>query len=177
MCRSADASSIRKGDRSPVRPSMPSSCARLVAGRTTMPCSPSGAIDYAQAASRYDGPGWLGQQGNWTTDEDGRFEIRGVGRDRIIGLEVRSPGMAKTVLYAMARTSREPAKPLARPTRPLPAKRVMASLPLWSARPSRSSSPRPSRSRASSGRRRRAGRWPVFRSRARRARPGPRSGL
>ena len=83
-----------------------------------MPCSNRARMD--GPGSRYDGPAWLGQQGTWTTDEDGRFEIRGVGRDRIIRLEVRSPGMAKTVLYAMARTSREPAKPLARPTRPLP---------------------------------------------------------
>ena len=39
----------------------------------------------------YTDPTWLGRQGTWTTDADGRFEVRGVGRDRIIGLELGRP--------------------------------------------------------------------------------------
>jgi len=78
----------------------------------------SGAIDFGQTASQYSGPTWLGKRGAWTTDGDGRFEVRGVGRDRIVGLEFRSPVLAKSFLYAMARASQVPTKPHPRPSRP-----------------------------------------------------------
>ncbi|MFI5454407.1 MAG: sigma-70 family RNA polymerase sigma factor [Isosphaerales bacterium] len=78
----------------------------------------SGAIDFGQTASQYSGPTWLGKQGAWTTDGDGRFEVRGVGRDRIVGLEFQSPVLAKAFLYAMARASQVPTKPHPWPSRP-----------------------------------------------------------
>jgi RNA polymerase sigma factor (sigma-70 family) len=77
----------------------------------------SGSIDFGKTASQYNGPIWLGKQGTWTTDEDGRFEVRGVGRDQIVGLEFESPSLAHTVLYAMAREPRVQTEPRPRPTR------------------------------------------------------------
>ncbi|MEJ7637638.1 MAG: carboxypeptidase-like regulatory domain-containing protein [Singulisphaera sp.] len=78
----------------------------------------SGAIDFGRTAAQYNGPTWLGERGTWTTDADGRFEVRGVGRDRIVGLELRSPTLEKVYLYAMARESQAPPKPRPRATRP-----------------------------------------------------------
>jgi hypothetical protein len=60
-------------------------------------------------------PTWLGQQAAWTTDDDGYFELKGIGRDRIVGLEFDSARLEHTTLCAMARLSRTPTKP--RPTR------------------------------------------------------------
>ena len=56
-----------------------------------------------KATSYYRDPTWLGRQGTWTTDADGRFEVRGVGRDRIIWLGLDGPGLAHLEAYAMAR--------------------------------------------------------------------------
>ena len=78
----------------------------------------TGAIDGTLTSSGHDGPTWLGRDGMWTTDADGRFEVRGVGRDQIVGLEFRSPKLEKVYLYAMARLSRTPPKPRQRPSRP-----------------------------------------------------------
>jgi protocatechuate 3,4-dioxygenase beta subunit len=73
----------------------------------------SGRMNFAQAASSYNGDlTWLGKRGTWTTDRDGRFEIRGVGRDRIVHLEFQSPVLAKTVVFAMARASQASPKSL-----------------------------------------------------------------
>ncbi len=78
----------------------------------------SGEIKYEQMSSQYSGPTWLGQQGTFSTDADGRFEVRGVGRDRIVELEFQSPILEKVYLYAMARPARTPSKPRPRPSRP-----------------------------------------------------------
>jgi RNA polymerase sigma factor (sigma-70 family) len=78
----------------------------------------SGEGDLWRKASYYNGPTWLGNQGTWTTDRDGRFEVRGVGRDRIIGLEFRNPALADSFLYVMTRTSQAPARPRSWPRQP-----------------------------------------------------------
>jgi len=78
----------------------------------------SGELAYTSTSSQYSGPTWLGRNGQWTTDADGRFEIKGVGRDQVVGLEFRSPTLEKVYLYAMARPARTPSKPRPRPTRP-----------------------------------------------------------
>ena len=49
-------------------------------------------------------------------------------RDRIVSLEFRSPVLAKTFLYAMARASRVPAKPHQRPSQP-PGRRMIGRPP------------------------------------------------
>jgi len=59
----------------------------------------------------YSGPTWLGKDGTWTTDAQGRFEIRGVGRDRVVVLEFRSPTLEKTYVYAKARAGLKPSAP------------------------------------------------------------------
>ena len=81
----------------------------------------SGTLDFARTASSFAGPNWLGRQGTWTTDGDGRFEVKGVGRDRIVGLEFQSPTQEKLYLYAMARVCALGLKP-----RPLPTRRAGA---------------------------------------------------
>jgi len=60
---------------------------------------------------------WPGGQNTWTTDADGRFEARGIGRDRIGWLEFHGPMLANGSLYVMARPARTPPKPRPRPTR------------------------------------------------------------
>ena len=69
-----------------------------------------------KATSYYRDPTWLGRQGTWTTDADGRFEVRGVGRDRIIWLGLDGPGLAHLEAYIMARPSQTPPKPRQRPS-------------------------------------------------------------
>ena len=82
-----------------------------------MPCSPPGEFQYEQGdVVRTTDPTWLGRQGTWTTDADGRFEVRGVGRDRIIGLGIGRPRAGTLDVYAMARPSRTPPKPRPRPS-------------------------------------------------------------
>jgi hypothetical protein len=61
-----------------------------------------GEIDYDIANVWYFGPDWLGRHGTWLTDAEGRFEIKGVGRDRIAGLEFESPQMERDALFALA---------------------------------------------------------------------------
>ena len=53
---------------------------------------------------------WLGRPGTWTTDADGRFEVRGVGRDRIVSLIIQGPTLADSHLYAMARPAQDAAE-------------------------------------------------------------------
>jgi RNA polymerase sigma factor (sigma-70 family) len=76
-----------------------------------------GTLPYAKATSRYVGPTWLGHQGTWTTDADGRFEIKGVGRDRIVGLGLEGAGLEHGRLSAMARPARTAPRPRPQPTR------------------------------------------------------------
>ena len=78
----------------------------------------SGEYGGSQSEASFPAPTWLGRQGTWTTDADGRFEIKGVGRDRIIGLEITGPALEKLVLYAMARQAK--ASPRTRPRPSLP---------------------------------------------------------
>jgi RNA polymerase sigma factor (sigma-70 family) len=60
-------------------------------------------------------PLWPGGQNAWTTGTDGRFEVRGVGRDRIARLEFQGGGVANGTLDVMARAAKMPTKP--RPAR------------------------------------------------------------
>ena len=77
----------------------------------------SGALYPGGTSSQYRGPTWLGRDGTWTTDNNGRFEVRGVGRDQIVGLEFRCPGLEKVYLYAMAHSSVTPDQTGSRPSR------------------------------------------------------------
>jgi RNA polymerase sigma factor (sigma-70 family) len=65
----------------------------------------------------YHGKTWPGGRNTRTTDADGRFEIRGVGRDRIASLIVQGPMLADSTLYAMARPAKAPPKPRPKPVR------------------------------------------------------------
>jgi RNA polymerase sigma factor (sigma-70 family) len=71
-----------------------------------------GVVDYDMIGRNwcYD-PTWLGRQGTWTTGADGRFEITGVGRDRIVGLDIDHPATEHVTLYALTRTSPAHTKP------------------------------------------------------------------
>jgi hypothetical protein len=75
-------------------------------------------FEYENTAASYWDPTWLGTASTWTTDADGRFEIKGVGRDRVAALEIASPSVEKSTVYAMARPSKLTPKPRPRPTRP-----------------------------------------------------------
>ena len=78
----------------------------------------SGEYEGYRSDPGFPGPTWLGRQGTWTTDAGGRFEINGVGRDRMAGLEITSPEMEKVVLFAMAREAKTSPKPRSRPSMP-----------------------------------------------------------
>ncbi|HZW33872.1 MAG TPA: sigma-70 family RNA polymerase sigma factor [Isosphaeraceae bacterium] len=58
-------------------------------------------------------PLWPGGRNAWTTGADGRFEVRGIGRDRIARLEFHGGGVADGTLDVMARPAKVP--PGARP--------------------------------------------------------------
>ena len=89
----------------------------------------SGAVDedMSQMARRYGdalgsappnwqadpAPLWPGGRNAWTTGADGRFEVRGIGRDRIARLEFHGGGVADGTLDVMARPAKAP--PRARP--------------------------------------------------------------
>jgi len=79
----------------------------------------SGAVDGAGVLAWYDYDEaiWPGGQNTWTTDGDGRFAIKGVGRDRIAKLVFHSPAVADDTLYVMTRPTRTPPKPRPRPIR------------------------------------------------------------
>ena len=81
-------------------------------------------LTFWRAGSFEDGPSWLGP---WTTDTDGRFEVRGIGRDRLVGLDFRHPTLANTFLRAMSRTLPPSSGP--RPRSKRPAGRTMAWMP------------------------------------------------
>jgi hypothetical protein len=59
-----------------------------------------------------------GGRNGWTTGADGRFEVRGLGRDRIARLEFHGGGVADGTLDVMARPAKAPPK-----ARPLPSLR------------------------------------------------------
>jgi len=63
-------------------------------------------------------PIWPGGRNAWATDADGRFEVRGIGRDRIARLEFHGGGVADGTLDVMARPAKVPPK-----ARPLPSMR------------------------------------------------------
>ncbi len=52
-----------------------------------------------------------------TTDADGRFEVRGVGRDRIAWLSIEGPMLAAGQVFAMARPAKTRPTPRPQPTR------------------------------------------------------------
>jgi RNA polymerase sigma factor (sigma-70 family) len=76
----------------------------------------TGEMDYEIVTDWCRDPTWLGRHGTWTTDINGRFEIRGIGRDQMVGLGIDGPGLAHLSLCAMARVSRAIPKPRPRPT-------------------------------------------------------------
>ena len=76
----------------------------------------SGQLGYDQTLSRHWWPTWLTPKEACVTDSDGRFEVRGVGRDRIVGLELSGPRTEKIVLRAMARPSTTKPKTHPRPS-------------------------------------------------------------
>jgi RNA polymerase sigma factor (sigma-70 family) len=59
-------------------------------------------------------PLWPGGQNTWTTGADGRFEVHGIGRDRIARLELHGGGVADGTLDVMARPAK--GRPKARPS-------------------------------------------------------------
>ncbi len=63
-------------------------------------------------------PLWPGGRNAWTSGADGRFEVQGIGRDRIARLEFHGGGVADGTLDVMARPAKGSPK-----TRPLPSKR------------------------------------------------------
>ena len=62
-------------------------------------------------------PLWPGGRNTWISGADGRFEVQGIGRDRIARLEFHGGGVADGTLDVMARPAEGPPKP-----RPLPSK-------------------------------------------------------
>ena len=93
----------------------------------------SGQVDYDVIGGRsFFEPTWLGRKGTWTTDADGRFEVKGIGRDRIACLEFESPTLEHAALCAMARSSSTMTRPRPRPNQRsqilrFPAPRLVAS--------------------------------------------------
>ena len=64
---------------------------------------------------RAETPLWPGGRNIWTTGADGRFEVKGIGRDRIARLEFHGGGVADGTLDVMARPAQAPSR-----ARPLP---------------------------------------------------------
>jgi Sigma-70, region 4 len=62
------------------------------------------------------GPFWPGGRNAWTTGADGRFEVRGIGRDRVARLEFHGGGVADCTLDVMARSAKTLARPRPRPS-------------------------------------------------------------
>jgi len=80
----------------------------------------SGELDNDQTSAWYGGYHdaiWPGGPNTWTADADGRFEVKGVGRDRIAALEIHGLMLARSTFYAMARPAKTEAKPHPHPTR------------------------------------------------------------
>ncbi len=79
-------------------------------GKTLGPAAPSWQADPA--------PLWPGGGNAWTTDADGRFEVRGIGRDRIARLAFHGGGVADGTLDVMARIAKAPPRAWPRPGMP-----------------------------------------------------------
>jgi RNA polymerase sigma factor (sigma-70 family) len=64
-----------------------------------------GTVDEAQISASYGYDEWIwpGGQNTWTSDVDGRFEVKGVGRDRLGLFFFHGPALADASLYVMAR--------------------------------------------------------------------------
>ena len=75
-------------------------------------------LGWATPTWRAETPLWPGGQNTWTTGADGRFEVRGIGRDRIARLEFHGGGVADGTLDVMARPAKAPPR-----ARPLPSLR------------------------------------------------------
>ncbi len=54
---------------------------------------------------------WPGGRNAWTTGADGRFEVPGIGRDRVARLDFHGGGVADGTLDVMARVAKAPPKP------------------------------------------------------------------
>ena len=70
----------------------------------------SGKIDDSQISASYgnDDVVWPGGKNTWTTDGDGRFEVKGIGRNRISLLYFHSHSLADESLYVMSRAVNTP---------------------------------------------------------------------
>ncbi|WP_422928231.1 sigma-70 family RNA polymerase sigma factor [Singulisphaera sp. PoT] len=66
------------------------------------------------APSQCDQPAWLGRDGTWTTDAEGRFQIAGIGNDRILRLRVEAPGLERAVIAVLNRPTPATARPFNR---------------------------------------------------------------
>jgi hypothetical protein len=80
----------------------------------------SGEVDGAASAwwyAAFDGANWPGGRLTWTTDAEGRFEIQGIGRDRVATLAFSGPKLANSLLRAMTRPAKAPPKPRPKPSR------------------------------------------------------------
>jgi RNA polymerase sigma factor (sigma-70 family) len=80
----------------------------------------SGELEYDQTEQWYGGYHnaiWPEAQNTWTTDADGRVEVKGLGRDRIGSLEIQGPMLATGTLYVMARPAKTQPKPRPHQTR------------------------------------------------------------
>jgi RNA polymerase sigma factor (sigma-70 family) len=73
----------------------------------------SGELDQEQIAAwyGYDETVLPGGPNTWTTDADGRFEVKGIGHDRVGWLEFHGPMLAESGLYVMARPAKRPLLP------------------------------------------------------------------
>ena len=49
---------------------------------------------------------WIGRDGRVTTDADGRFELKGLGRDRVALLRIEGPGIEYARIAVLDRASR-----------------------------------------------------------------------
>jgi hypothetical protein len=75
-------------------------------------------LGWATPTWRAEAPLWPGGRNTWTTGADGRFEVQGIGRDRIARLEFHGGGVADGTLDVMARPPKAPPR-----ARPLPSMR------------------------------------------------------
>src|SRR5262249_13817601 len=89
----------------------------------------AGAFAYEKATSQYLSPYWLGREGTWTTEGEGRLEVRGIGRDRIIDLDLDGPGLAHVGVLTMARPSNRTPRPRPRPSGTSPEMMLMSGPP------------------------------------------------
>ncbi len=106
-CRSAAGWSIRRAGRSPARRSGSARSATVKDGADLDAMLASGELDNEQTAAWYGdfhGTTWPGGPNTWTTDADGRFEVRGVGRDRIASL------ISRARCWRIARSTRWPGR-------------------------------------------------------------------